>query len=108
MAHYSFLKEDSTLYSVVNNTNHPTHGQRACIVLDVSGISIPDDVQVLQWYDDNGDIQKDGANETITELPDWMNQLIAKFDQAIVEEIDNAYAGTVGTARTIPTEATEE
>ncbi|MEK9767842.1 MAG: hypothetical protein VW683_02875 [Betaproteobacteria bacterium] len=108
MAHYTFIKEDSALYSVVDNTNHPTHGQRACIVLDISGISIPDDVQVLQWYDDNGDIQKDAANETITELPDWMNQLIAQFDQAIIDEIDNAYNETPGVERAIPTEATEE
>jgi len=108
MNHHTLIKEDSGFYSVVNNTEHPLHGQRHCIEFDLTDLNIPSDVRVVQWYGNVGDVEKDGGNESITDLPDWMNQLVSKFNQAIVDEIDHAYAGEVGTARTIPTEATEE
>ena len=108
MTHHTFIKDDTSLYKVVNNVDHPLHGQRCCIEIDISGIAIPDDVRVVQWYGEVGDVEKDGGNDPLTELPDWMNQLIEKFDQAIVDEINRAYAVSVGTVRTIPTEATEE
>jgi hypothetical protein len=53
--------------------------------LDLSSCNIPSDVHALQWYDTYGDIEYTSAavqNQDITELPDWANCCLAKWDVA--------------------------
>ena len=52
--------------------------------LDLS--SVPANVHALQWYETKGEIEFSGIpkpqNETITELPNWANTCLTKWDEA--------------------------
>lgn len=64
--------------------------------LDLSTCGIPSDVHALQWYDTYGEIEfkrsfVDGqivhpANSVITELPEWANSCMTKWNEAKVAQ----------------------
>lgn len=108
MTHHTFIKDDRTIYTVLENSSHPLNGQRCSIEVSLDGIDIPSDVNVLQWYGDEGTLEKQTGNEKITEVPDWMTQLLSRFSTAIQEEIDTSYAAMSPTQRPVPTSSTEE
>ena len=57
---------------------------------------VPEDVHALQWYDTYGEVEfkrqfVNGQiihpqNQIITALPDWVNQAVAKWDEAKAAE----------------------
>ncbi len=67
--------------------------------LDLS--SVPANVHALQWYETEGEIEFSGRpkpqNETITELPSWVNTCVAKWDEAKAAE-DTAVAEAIQAA----------
>lgn len=70
--------------------------------LDIS--YIPDTVHAFQWYETHGEIEykttapyRKPANEFVTELPDWANTAVAKWEEAKAIE-DAAIAEAVRVA----------
>lgn len=51
--------------------------------LDLSGIAVPSNVRVVQWYGTSGEIEfNDGTvNEQITELPSYVTECVAKHTE---------------------------
>jgi hypothetical protein len=57
--------------------------------LDLSSCGIPENVWALQWQDTSGWIEDKSAlvdNTPITELPDWANACLTKWDEAKAAE----------------------
>jgi hypothetical protein len=53
------------------------------IDLDLSSCSIPSDVRALQWQETSGWLEFwDKQNESITELPSWVNCCLTKWTEA--------------------------
>ena len=53
------------------------------IKLDLSSCAIPSNVRVLQWQETLGWLEFwDKPNEDITELPNWVNCCLTKWDEA--------------------------
>jgi hypothetical protein len=56
--------------------------------LDLS--AVPPNVHALQWYETEGEIEFSGRpkpqNEIITELPNWANACVVKWDEAKAAE----------------------
>jgi len=52
--------------------------------LDFSSCGIPVNTWALQWYETAGEIEHDGReqNTPITELPEWANACLAKWQEA--------------------------
>jgi hypothetical protein len=45
-------------------------------------VNIPDNVNALQWYHNEGEIEYNGYEEKITELPDWALKAIDVYNIA--------------------------
>jgi hypothetical protein len=53
--------------------------------LDLSACGIPSNVWALQWQDTSGWVEDKSAlvqNQDISELPNWANACVAKWDEA--------------------------
>ena len=51
--------------------------------LDLSSCAIPSNVRALQWQETSGWLEFwDQDNQDITELPSWVNDCLAKWDEA--------------------------
>ena len=80
----TIIREDGAVYK--DNVSYSS--------LDLS--SVPANVHALQWYETEGEIEFNGRpklpNELITELPDWANACVNKWNEvkAAEEEKINA------------------
>jgi hypothetical protein len=61
--------------------------------LDLSSCSIPANIHALQWYETEGEIEfvnnadrTKPQNELITQLPEWANACVDKWNEAKVAE----------------------